>query len=281
MSKFEIKKGINSVLNSSGKKLVDIDFLGIGGAFDIEEGESSALFKTRSGKFLLIDCGYTTYASLKKKDLIKNIDTIFITHLHSDHFAGISTFIFDNYYLNNKVTTIECTELVSQGIKKFLDICGHPEEQYIIKTENFLFIEEDNLSITKIDTTNYHWPAPDFGNSGLLFHFNTGDDYAVVIYSGDINIPITNLMDRQSYSFVYDNPGNVFIFHDMTSLEHPQNAHCNYALLELVESVFKNLFTYHHGEEHVYKINKINPIIASTSMIIQGTSFVIEEVKGF
>ena len=34
MSKFKIKKGIDSALNGNGKELLEIDFLGIGGAFD-------------------------------------------------------------------------------------------------------------------------------------------------------------------------------------------------------------------------------------------------------
>lgn len=287
MSKFKIKKGIDSALSGSAKNVVDIDFLGIGGAFDTAEGTASALFKTKGGKLFLIDCGYTAYSKLRKKGLIEKVDKVFITHTHEDHINGLSTFIYDSFLIHNKPVHIECTKKVSERLKSYLDLCGHPEDNYSLNIDDFLFIEDEKISITKIDTSSYHWPVNNFPNSGLLFHFDTSNefssdssDYAVVIYSGDINVPITSLMTPSIYPFVYENPDNVFIFHDMTSLVHPQNPHTNFELLSPVLDEFKNLFTYHHNEEQVAKINQENPKIAFTSLIFQGDSFVIEELRG-
>ncbi|MEK6828774.1 MAG: MBL fold metallo-hydrolase [Nanoarchaeota archaeon] len=217
MSKFKIIKGIDSALSSSGKTWFDVEFLGIGGAFDTEEGTPSALFKTKGGKHFLIDCGYTTYSKLRNKNFIDKVDRVFITHTHEDHISGISTFIYDRFFVHKMQTHIECTEEVAKRLEAYLDICGHPKEMYQIHTEKHVFIEDELISITKIDTTEHHWPVNNFPNSGLLFHFDTGDDYFVVIFSGDINKPITNLMAPGDYSFVYEKPDNVFIFHDMTS----------------------------------------------------------------
>jgi len=280
MSKFEIKTGIESALSGNGKSLLGIDFLGIGGAFDTEEGTSSVLLKTKSGKRFLIDCGSSSYSKLRKKDLVNKVDVVFITHCHEDHINGLSTLIYDRYYIHKLDTIIECTEAVGKKVKAYLDICGHPEYQYVIYTDSNVFYQEERISVTKIDTTAHHWPVPDFPNSGLLFHFETADSYAVVIYSGDINIPITSLMDKENYSFVYDNPDNVFIFHDMTSLVHEQNPHTHFDLLLPVLEKFNNLYTYHHGQDTIERINKLSPMMASTSLIIQGTSFVIEETRG-
>jgi len=281
MSRFSIKKGIDSALNSSGRPLLNIEFLGIGGAFDTEEGTASALFITRAGKLLLIDCGYTAYSKLRKMDAVKKIDRVFVTHTHEDHINGLSTLVYERFYKHGLTTTIECYETVAPRVKQYLDLCGHPEDQYTINTGN-VFIEDEGISITKIETTDYHWPIPGFTNSALLFHFDVKDDHAVVIYSGDINIPILDLMPQEDYPFVYSNPDNVFIFHDMTDLEHEQNPHCHFSLLEPVYDKFKNLFTYHHSAEQIANINKVkeNPIMAGTSMIVQKTSFCIEETLG-
>ncbi len=264
---------------NKGNKILDIKFLGIGGAFDIDEGESSALFQTKAGKKMLIDCGYTSYVYLKKNDLVDKIDRVFITHTHSDHISGLSTLIYERLFIHNKKTIIECHETVAPRVKQYLDLCGHPEDQYTINVGN-IFIEDEGISITKIETTGYHWPVNNFPNSGLLFHFNTGDDYAVVIFSGDINKPILDLMPQEMYPFVYDKPENVFIFHDMTSLVHERNPHTNWSLLVPVKQRFNNLFTYHHNEVQIAIVNKNNPQIASTSLIIQGEDFVIEENRG-
>lgn len=277
---FSIKKERDFYLGKSkGKKLLNIKFLGIGGAFDVEEGESSALIETRLGKRFLIDCGYSSYAKLKKLNLISELDRVFITHTHSDHISGLSTLIYDRFYIHNLVTKIECSPAVANYVKQYLDITGHPEGQYTINTEN-VFIEDEGISIAKIDTTKHHWPSGDYPNSGLIFHFDTGDDHAVLIYSGDINVSILDLMNPVDYPFVYDKPANVFIFHDMTSIDHEDNAHANFNLLSPMMEVFKNVFTYHHGQEDVEKINKVNPKIAFTSLIIQGKDFVVEESRG-
>ena len=279
MSKFEIKKGIESALNSSGKAIVNINFLGIGGAFDVDEKGSSVIIKTKSEKHLLIDCSHTSYCELKKNKLIEKIDKVFITHCHEDHISGLSTLIYERFFIHQKKTNIECHDSVAPRVKQYLDICGHPEEQYVINTSN-LYLEEDSISITKIDTSAHHWPINNFPNSGLLFHFDTGDDYFVIIYSGDINIPILDLMPKELYSFVYEKPDNVFIFHDMTSLVHDNNPHTNWELLVPLKEVFKNLYTYHHNAEQVSLINKLNPRMALTSLILQGSDFVIEGKKG-
>lgn len=264
---------------NKGKKILDIKFTGIGGAFDIEEGESGVIIETRAGKKMLIDCGYTSYVFLKKNKLIEKLDRVFITHTHSDHISALSTLVYERFFVHNVKTIIECHDSVAPRVKQYLDICGHPEEQYEIRIGN-VFIEDEEISITKIDTTNDHWPVNSFPNSGLLFHFSVGDDYAVFIYSGDINKPITNLMPVELYPFVYQKPENVFIFHDMTSLVHEQNPHTNWRLLLPVKEMFPNLFTYHHNENQVALINKENPVMAFTSLVIQGENFVIEENRG-
>lgn len=74
-----------------------LKFLGRGGAFFTEEGNTSAYFI--EGKTLfLIDCGETVFSKIQQTRLLdeNQIEEIycFITHLHSDHIGSLSTLIY-------------------------------------------------------------------------------------------------------------------------------------------------------------------------------------------
>lgn len=62
-----------------------LEFLGTGNAFNPVEGNCSILID----KKVLVDCGSTIPLELIKKDKIKSIEDIIITHLHSDHVGGL------------------------------------------------------------------------------------------------------------------------------------------------------------------------------------------------
>lgn len=82
-----------------------IQVIGCGAAFSPEIGNSSIIIWDGKGKGFLIDCGYTVYPILKKKNLIGKIDKIFITHRHGDHTGSLDTFLYHKrFLLNQKVT---------------------------------------------------------------------------------------------------------------------------------------------------------------------------------
>ena len=65
-----------------------IQVLGDGGAFDTHKTNSSFLIDV-NGERMLFDCGYNVFAKLKElkktdRELIKNIDTIWISHAHDE-----------------------------------------------------------------------------------------------------------------------------------------------------------------------------------------------------
>ena len=69
---------------------VSVSFLGAGDAF-CARGRHQAAYLVQAGSTsFLLDCGATTLAVLQRTpSLIPAIDTILISHLHGDHFAGI------------------------------------------------------------------------------------------------------------------------------------------------------------------------------------------------
>ncbi|MDV7340773.1 MBL fold metallo-hydrolase [Terasakiella sp. A23] len=80
--------------------LVDVQFLGCGDAFGTG-GRFNTCFHVKGSKnSFLIDCGASSMVAMKKFNVAPNsIDTIFLTHLHGDHFAGVIFFLMDARYL--------------------------------------------------------------------------------------------------------------------------------------------------------------------------------------
>jgi ribonuclease BN (tRNA processing enzyme) len=94
----------------------EVRFLGTGDAFGAA-GRNQAAYLVRAGETVfLLDCGATTLASLKLQDIDSaTIDTIFLSHLHGDHFAGLP-FLFLQY-------------LFETPRRRPLQICGPPGTQ--------------------------------------------------------------------------------------------------------------------------------------------------------
>lgn len=82
--------------------LVEVTFLGAGDAF-CAGGRLQASYLVRAAKTtFLLDCGATALASLKRERIApSSIDTIFISHLHGDHFAGLP-FLFLEYVYQDR-----------------------------------------------------------------------------------------------------------------------------------------------------------------------------------
>jgi ribonuclease BN (tRNA processing enzyme) len=89
-------------------------FLGTGDAFSTGGRNQAGYLIEGSGGSLLLDCGATVLAALKREHLsTEPIDTIFISHLHGDHFAGLP-FLF-----------LHCTNIELRA--RPLTVIGPPE----------------------------------------------------------------------------------------------------------------------------------------------------------
>jgi ribonuclease BN (tRNA processing enzyme) len=76
---------------------IHIHFLGTGDAFSAGGRNQAAYLIRHPECALLLDCGATILASLKRHGLsAEPVDTILLSHLHGDHFAGLP-FLFLEY----------------------------------------------------------------------------------------------------------------------------------------------------------------------------------------
>ena len=75
---------------------MNITWNGTGSAWSTHWGNSSAVVES-GGKRLLIDCGHTVPGRLQAMQLsLRDLDAVFISHLHGDHIYGLEEWGFRN-----------------------------------------------------------------------------------------------------------------------------------------------------------------------------------------
>jgi hypothetical protein len=156
--------------------MIDLKFIGTGGAFNYRQGNSSAIAEVR-GKKLLIDCGHTVFPELMRRELITGLDGVLITHLHDDHVGSLSTLLFYRYYvLRPKPTKVYVpSEAFADELKRFLTFAMQTPEIYA----EFAPIGE-LAGVESLDTTGRHVP----GMSSYAYFFHDADEW--VAFSGDL-----------------------------------------------------------------------------------------------
>jgi len=284
MGKFSLKSKISNILKGRAKHpLMEIVFLGTGGAFHTEEKNSSMLLQSSFGN-ILVDCGSTVYTELKRISVIKNINYVFITHCHDDHIGSLSTLIFDRWYLHQMSTKIQCHDSLKESLENYLmKICGHNKDQFSINENSQSVFEDLNMNIFKIDTTGYHVPNQGddkVHSAGFVFNFKKNGEDIFIIFSGDIRVPIIDIIKSHEslWNCLIEVPDNVFIFHDATAYDFGDNGvHCFYEHLFPTLKTFINIFTYHHSKEETKIIVENSNLI---SLTLSAKDLVLEESLG-
>lgn len=97
---------------------MELHFLGTGSAFTTKNFQTNIILKQK-GKCLLIDAGGDLRFSLKEAGLsYKDIDSVYISHLHTDHAGGIEYLGFCTYFdptTINKINLYGNGELIRKG----------------------------------------------------------------------------------------------------------------------------------------------------------------------
>ena len=214
--------------------------IGTGGAFDPEEGNSSFFFyATRQFNNLLVDCGWATYPRLKKLELIKDVDTVFVSHCHDDHIGSLSVLIYDRWFIHKKKTEIITLPTIKDQLEILLKIFGHTEDQFRIFGSQYI-----------IDTTDKH--VKGMPTCGVLF--DNSLDQGIII-SGDINEPIFDSLSIFQKNFVSIHKKKLDIYHEATTTDYEGNVHCNYKKLIPFQDEFV-FYTYHHNKKSGQEIEK-------------------------
>lgn len=156
---------------------MNIKFLGTGGAFDYEFGNSAALVEF-NGLNILIDCGNSVYRRLRETGLAEKVDYILITHFHDDHVGSLSSVVLHHkYFLDppRKARILVPNEAFQQQIFDYINFS---------LTEPLSYLEfqpcESIPGLTALDTHGKHIE----GMQTWAYVFES--DNEILAYSGDL-----------------------------------------------------------------------------------------------
>jgi len=144
---------------------------------------------------VLLDCGEGTTQKLLKLDVIDNINTICITHLHNDHFIGIISLIW-YYWISgiSKELKIIGPQNTEETIKKILKLAHTPEKLGSLKIQYNELEDSKEIQEREIEA-NYNIKSIKVEHVFPAYAYRIEDNKSVITYSGDTkpNQNIVNL----------------------------------------------------------------------------------------
>lgn len=91
-------------MNTSVGPTVTVTFAGCGDAFGTGGRYQACIhLREQNRPAVLLDCGATSVSALKRLDLVPaEIGTVFVSHLHGDHFGGLPFLILDGQFAGRR-----------------------------------------------------------------------------------------------------------------------------------------------------------------------------------
>lgn len=180
---------------------MQIKFLGTGGAFDTDYLNSAAVLAFR-GIHLLIDCGFTVFPALVKKNLVQKVSHILLTHLHNDHSGSLANLLLYKSIVEHSkpLVILYPSEHFKQQIVKFLELQVKDPEKYA----TFVPLEQF-ADITAVNTFGLH------SESLQSYAYIFDEEETRIVYSGDLGKPEA-LFDKLSKL----PPKRTCVFHDIS-----------------------------------------------------------------
>lgn len=120
--------------------------------------------------------------------LIENIDMIFITHLHGDHFSDLPFFMFDKYMhkSENKVKIIG-PKGIEKRIKDLFEVIFPGDFEKVNSGINIEYFEFDSKTRTKIDDIEVQIFLVEHGKIELALGYVIEKENKKIGFSGDSN----------------------------------------------------------------------------------------------
>jgi len=221
-------------------------FLGSGSAFTMDNRQSNMILED-GGKILLIDCGTDIRHSLKQVGLnYKDIDSVYISHLHGDHIGGLEWLALNTYFSRIKLPTLYINRFLKTKLWNALasgleTLQGKPGDLTtffnlgtVTKNGSFRWNNRQFQTVQTVHVMNGFEIVPSFG---LLFNLNGKR----VFLTTD-----TQFCPEQIKDFYYSAD---IIFQDCELATFKSGVHAHYEQLRTLEDDIKSkMWLYHYQD---------------------------------
>lgn len=234
-----------------------IRFLGTGSAFTLKNFQTNIAIE-QNGKWLLLDAGGDIRFSLNNVGMsYKDLDAIYVSHLHADHVGGIENMAFCSFFDQNKdkIKLFGNGELLRKGWE---DVWKGGLESYQGKLLNL----NDYFDVNPVrPNTSFWW-------EGIQFDIVQ----AIHIYNGYSLVPSYGLMikpEKESTKTIFWTsdtqfcPAQLldfykasdFIIQDCETSDFKSGVHANFADLVTLPDEVKNKMVLVHYQDNVLDEN--------------------------
>ena len=216
-----------------------LKFFGDGCDFDVKRGNSNAFF-INGDELILFDCGSKLYFELIENNLlngIKNI-TIFITHLHAGHVAGLPQlcdYLNVQRFVNKMDINFNIFYPNTEKIKTLLSLT------HIINPEEHLYKPEESKYVKKIFVQKHV-----DGSFGYLFEINKKKIY----FSGD-----AAEINKDALQMLIDNKIDYF-YHEACEKTHPLHVCIDKIIDDIPKNLRNKVYLMHISDGMVEKIKQ-------------------------
>ncbi len=227
---------------------MDFIALGTGNMFTTKNFHSNFLMKMDDGSNMLVDCGSDIKRSLSNQSLShKDIDALYISHLHGDHSGGLEYIGFLKYF---DPTQVKPKLFIS---KSLVDDVWTQLKPSMASCQGKILTLNDYFDVVPIE------PNSSFIYGMIKFHlvqtFHIMDGYRIVPSFGltfryhDTNVFFTS--DTQFNSMLMDfyNSADIIIQEVETS-KYESGVHCHINSLDTLDKETKEkMYLYHYTDD--------------------------------
>lgn len=233
--------------------MYEFQCLGTGDAFCLSGNyQSNFLITCPEGKRLLLDCGSDARRSLFDLDYTaKDIDAVYISHLHSDHIGGLEWLAFSTYF-NPSLSRPEL--YLHESLRS--PLWEHSLQGGMRSVFEKSVSLDDYFSVTSLSTKEtWHWQGLEIK---LVFSYHVQDNgvecpcYGLMIQSPDTLVYFTaDLRFCPEYCDPFYQQADL-IFHDAETMAVKSGVHTHYSELKTLPASYrKKMMLYHYNDINV------------------------------